>query len=127
MPKRFFKYSKTEPVRTILITVSILTLLAQWATLLPFMPGVWYAGIPNVLIVTGLAGWSLISGLKKHVKQMSLSSFWLFMLWFWSGLTRLFFSPDPTHLLWVPFIVVAACCAISYLWLANQRRTGDFA
>lgn len=127
MPKRFFRYSRTEPVRTILITVAILTIVAQWTTLIPWVPGPWHSQILNIVIVTSLAGWALWAGVKKSARQMSYASFWLFMLWLWSGIMRLLFTPDPWLLLWVPFIVVAACLAISYLWLSYQRRTGEFA
>lgn len=125
MPYRFFRTSKTEPMRTILFTLSVLTAAAQIATLLPWITSPWYIGLPNVLIVVPVCIWAAVAAFKNNLKQMGRSSFALCLMWTWSGLARLF-SIQVLTLVWVPYLLVGIVFATGYLYFSYQRRrNGD--
>lgn len=117
MPQRILTYSRTEPARTILWVVALMTLLAQAGAMVID----WPVGIANFAIVGPVCLWGIWSSSTNKMKHMSRSSFALFLIWFWSGLMRLLIAPDPTMLLWVPFLVVSACMGVVYLYLSHQR------
>jgi hypothetical protein len=121
MPKRFLTYSRTEPARTILWTVATLSGTFQAVALC--LGGV--AVLPNTVIVVGVAAWAVWACKKNNIKHMARSSFWLFLFWLFSGLSRLFLTPHPSQLMWVPFIVVAMVMSVVYLYLSNRKRIGD--
>mgnify|MGYP006195974021 CR=1 FL=1 len=124
MPKRLLTWSRTDPARTIVFVVGALTAVMQLMVFLPGGGGNLWLEIPNALVVLAFCGWAVWAAATVHVKHLSLASFWLFVLWIYSGITRLLFSPDPQMLLWSPFIVVSAALAVCYLYLSHQRKVG---
>lgn len=121
MPKRFIRYSRTEPARTILFLVAALTFLMQGLFVgLHFGLGL----VPNLLIVGSFCSWTLWSAVTSNVKHMSMSSFWMFMVWLWSAISRLLFSADPAQLLWMPMLIVAIIMSVVYIYLSAQKRQG---
>ena len=123
MPKRFITYSRTEPARTILWSVAFLTVVVQAVTLLPAIAGL--AALPNFLIVAPIGVWGVWSATKNNINQMANSSFWLFMIWLFSGVLQLNTATFGT-MLWAPMLVVAASLSVVYLYLSYARRTmGD--
>ena len=122
MPRRLISRSRSEPARTILFVVSVLTLLFQSLVLTPWVSEKPWLQIPNVLFIGAFCVWGIWSADRRSLKHMSLSSFWLSMVWFWTGVTRLAFSPDPALLLWVPFLVVSAALGVCYVNLNHQKR-----
>lgn len=122
MPKRFITYSRTEPARTILFSVAVLTVLMQVGAVL--LTGAW-AAIPNALVVAGVCIWSARACVKNNMAHMTHSSFVLFLMWLWSGLQRVFvLSPDVAQLLWFPMVIVAVVLAVVYLYLSHARKGG---
>ena len=122
MPRRLISRSRSEPARTILFVVSVLTLLFQSLVLTPWVSETPWLQIPNVLFIGSFCVWGIWATDTRNLKHMSLSSFWLSMVWFWTGVTRLAFSPDPALLLWAPFIVVSATLGVCYVNLNHQKR-----
>lgn len=118
MPKRFITYSRTEPARTVLWSVAFLTLLAQVAAMVIS----WPLGVANFLVVGPVCIYALWAAQKNRINHMSLGAFWIGGLWCWSGLLRLFTAPDPSHLLWVPFMIISVAMAVVYIYLSNQKR-----
>lgn len=123
MPRRILHYSRTEPARTILFVVAVLTGLAQLATFFIAVP--WWSAFPNVLVVVPVCAWGVWAAVRNNMKHMARSSFWIGGLWSWSGILRLLVSPDPTMLLWVPFLILSAAMGVVYLYLSYQKRVGD--
>ena len=121
MARRFFKHARTEPARTILFVVAVLTFIMQAAFV-----GFHFSAFAtaNLAVVGAIAGWGWWSAHVNSPKHMSMSSFWLFLIWIWAAINRLIVTPDPTQLLWMPMLTVAMCMAVVYLYLSNQRRTG---
>ena len=119
MPKRFIKYSRTEPARTILWAVAMLTGIIQvGVTVATGGLGM----ILNGLLVASICGWGVWSSTQNNVRHMSMSSFWLFMMWLWSGLQVALVA---THtLLWAPMLVVAVTLSVTYIYLSHQRKGG---
>jgi len=107
MPKRFLKYSREEPARTILWSVSVLTGVTQTIAWLTGGAATFIVGLPNLLLVIALCGYGVWSTQRGHFKHMGKASFMMFVVWLWSGMARLAFSPDPGRFLWFPFLVVA--------------------
>jgi len=137
MPKRLLSYSRTEPAKTILLIIAVITLLVQVFTMTPWFgpPEVLRLGLsaaassfwtklPNVMIISSLSFWSMFSVRNKDVKNMARSSFWLAMTWLWSGLARLFLAPFPGQLLWVPFIIIAFTLGVVYIYLSHEKKRG---
>lgn len=122
MPKRFITYSRTEPARTILFTVSILTAVMQTLAVI-FTGGL--SAVLNLALVLGICVWGTWSAANNSVRQMSMSSFWLFVMWLYSALVRLLVTTgDPTQLLFFPMLVVAVVLATVYLYLSHKRAVG---
>lgn len=117
MPYRL-KTAKEEAARSILWTVAVLTLLAQVAALVLS----WPYGLFNFAVVAPVCIWGMWTSTRNSIKRMATSAFWLFLLWLWTGLTRLFFVEGIGELLWVPFLIVAGCMAVTYVRLSHQRR-----
>lgn len=113
----------SDPARTILWLVGLLTLIAQVGALLITVP--WYLGLPNLIIVAPVAVWAIVSAHKKNYKHMARSSFWLSMFWGWTGMLRLIIVEGIGELLWVPFIVVSGVMAVVYLYMSYHKRVGD--
>ena len=112
------KTARTEPARTILFAVALLTLLAQSLALVLS----WPMGLFNFALVAPVCVWGIWTSTTNSIKRMATAAFWLFMLWLWTGLTRLFFVEGVGELLWAPFLVVASAMAIVYIYLSHQRR-----
>jgi hypothetical protein len=127
MPRRLWKMSRTAPARSILLIVSFLTLVFQLAILTPWVtpPNMAISVVPNVLIGGSISLWGVLAAGKNNIRQMSHSSFWMFIMWLWSGLSRIMFSADPSMLLWVPFIVLAAALGVVYIYLSGQKKVND--
>lgn len=109
-------------VSTCTIAIEVAATVIAMAAGLP-----WYISI-DLLLVAGVAGWCMWAAGTNNLKNMARSSFWMFLLWLWTGLSRLAFSPDPSMLLWAPMIVVALCLAIVYIYLMKgwkQQRLRD--
>lgn len=122
MPKRLIINGRAEPARTILFVVSVLTGWSQSMVLTPWVSEQPWLQIPNVAFIMTFCVWGVWSAHVNNVKHMSLSSFWLSMVWFWSGVTRLVFSPDPALLLWAPFLVVSAALGVCYINLSYRKK-----
>lgn len=121
MPKRIIRLSRTEPARTILLIVAFLTALMQVAAF--FIPGTFeWLALPNTVLVAAVCIWGFVSAVKNHVSHMATSSFWVFVMWLWSGLSRLMFSPEPSMLLWAPFIILASALGVVYIYLSGQKK-----
>lgn len=120
-PRIFYTTSRTEPARTILFVIGSLTFMGQLAATLIF-PSL--AVALNGLLVMGLAGYATWSAEKNSIKHMPMGSFWLFVMWLYSGLTRALVSPDPTQLLWFPMLVVAGVLSVVYIYLSGQKKVG---
>ena len=112
------KTARTEPARTILFVVALLTLLAQSLALVLS----WPYGLINFALVAPVCVWGIWTSTVNSIKRMATAAFWLFTLWLWTGLTRLFFVEGVGELLWAPFLVVAAAVAVVYIYLSHQRR-----
>lgn len=78
--------------------------------------------VPNVLLVGAVCVWGVVSAVRNNVRHMSTSSFWLFVMWLWSGFSRAAFSPDPATLLWAPFIILASALGVVYIYLSGQKK-----
>lgn len=115
--------ARTEPARTILFGVGVLTLLAQVAALVLS----WPLGLINFILVAPICLWALWASLRNKTKHMGWSSFWLGLLWTWTGLTRLIIVEGVGELLWVPFLIVGLVMGVCYLYFSfHRRRIGDF-
>lgn len=112
--------ARSEPARTVLFVVAILTLLAQVAAMVLS----WPLGIVNFVLVAPVLLWGLWASLKNNMKHMAWSSFWLGMLWTWTGLMRLIIIEGVGELLWFPFLVVGVVMGICYLYFSFQRKRG---
>lgn len=124
MPKRILKWSKTEPARSILFLVGLLTFIAQLFVLGPWTttPDAFLAAAFNFFIVGGIAAWNVWASAKHDIKDMSRASMGLFVVWLWSGLSRAIFTPDPLHLLWLPMIVVAVVVGVCHIYFQGLRK-----
>lgn len=123
MPRRILQYSRTEPARSILFVVALMTGLAQAATF--FLATPWFLALPNAVIVIPICLWAMWSAVRSNQKHMARSAFWLSLLWCWTGLMRLIIVPGVGELLWIPFLVVSAAMGIVYLYFAYHRKVGD--
>lgn len=124
MPKRLWYLSKTDPARTILLVICMATLVIELATLTPWItpwPAVLFQAV-NVAVVTIPAIVGLVAGIKNDVKWMSNASFWMFLIWLWSGVTRIFVSTEPLALLWTPFLIVALVLAVIYIYMSHLNK-----
>jgi len=84
------------------------------------------AAVLNLGVVLLLCGWAVWASVKGNIKQMSHSSFWLFITWLWSGMARFIITaPDPSQLLWMPMLIVAVVMAVVYINLSHQKKTGN--
>lgn len=119
MPHRLWVWSKEEPARAILFTIATLTGLAQIGATILFP-----AGAANLVLVMPFCVWAVIACRKNSIRSMAWSSFWLFLLWLWTGMTSLVFGTDWTNLLWAPFLIIASTLAIIYVHLSALRRAG---
>lgn len=129
MPKRFLTYSRTEPARTILWSVSVLSCFFE---LLGLVIGLGAFGmtaaliiIPDALIVVAFAGWAVWAAAHNNMRQMSYASFVMFLFWLFTGLLRLFTVDGVGELLWAPYLIIAMVMATVFLYLSNQRRMSD--
>lgn len=123
MPNRLIRLSQTDPARSILGAVSTCTIAMEVAaTIIAIFAGLpWYVSI-DLLLVAGVSGWACRAAATNNLPNMARSSFWLFILWLWTGLSRLAFSPDPSMLLWAPMVVVALSLAIVYVYLMSLMK-----
>lgn len=119
----FVRHSRTEPARTILMVVSFLTGALQIGALFVSGAFVWVTAV-NLAVVLAVSGWAFAAGWRNNVPQMSTASFWVFVMWLWSGLSRMAFSPDPFHLLWAPFLIVAIVMSIVYIYMSHKKKAG---
>lgn len=119
MPKRFVTYSRTEPARTILWSVSLLTGIL----LLGIAPVEWgLYGVLMALPALGICGWGVWSSTKNSVRQMGNSSFGLFLAWVWA-FVHVAITATST-LLWAPMLLVCVVLATVYIYLAHQQKAG---
>lgn len=113
--------ARTEPAHTIIFVVALLTLLSQGLALALS----WPLGLANFIIVGPVCLWGVWSAKKNNMKHMAYSSFWLFLLWLWTGLNRLFFVEGVGELLWVPFIILGIVMGVTYLHTSFKQRLLD--
>jgi len=78
----------------------------------------------SVAIAGGLCGWAVVTTYKNNVVGMSRSSFWLSLVWLWTGLTRLIFAPDPTMFLWFPMILLFIVLSVVHIYMEGVRKGG---
>lgn len=131
---RLLELSRTEPAKTILIVVCVISILMVLFTLTPWFgpPEAIRLGItqaptllsklPSVLITTGICSWGIWAAWKNNLKHMTRAAFWVQFIWSFSALTRLVLTTLPGQLLWVPFVIVSLIMAIVYLYLAHENR-----
>lgn len=110
--------ARTEPARTVLFAVATMTILGQLVALLLN----WPLGVVNFILVAPVCIWAVWAAVKRSPKHMSLSSFWLSLLWLWTGMTRLIVVEGVGELLWVPFLIVGIVMGICYLYFSFHRR-----
>lgn len=124
MPKRFFEYSRTEPARTTIFCVALLSIAFQSLTLLPIVTpfDLFWSQAVNVAIVAVPSILSVRASYRNSVPGMARWSFWLFIIWLWSGLSRLAFSPDWALLLWAPMLIVAVVLAIAHIYMKGMQK-----
>lgn len=93
-------------------------------TLLPFITPVEFllTQAVSVAIVAVPSVLGLRAAYRNNVQGMSRWSFWLFVIWLWSGFSRLAFSPDWTMMLWAPMVIVAVALAISHIYMEGLRK-----
>lgn len=120
MPKRLLRWSREEPARSILFCVSVLTALLQIAAVILFV-GSWL----TLLIVLPICAWCIWSSGTNNIKNEARSSFWLFAVWLWSGLSQLLFAGQALTLLWAPFVIVAVAVAICHIYLTAQKKAAN--
>lgn len=106
------------------MVVAFLTMVVQLVTLTPWVTpiGLLAYQAPNVLVVVAVCLWGVVASGKNNLRHMSTSSFWLFVMWLWSGLSRLMFSPDPAMLLWTPFIILSSALGVVYIYLSGKKK-----
>lgn len=121
MPRRFITYSRTEPARTILWSVSLLTgviLIVVASLSLGLGIGL------GALVGVPVCGWGVWSSTQNNVRHMANSSFWLFIGWLWATLHVGFVA--GASLLWAPMLVVGVVLATVYIYLAHQQKGGTY-
>lgn len=134
--QRFFKYSRTEPARTVLFVLSLLFLVSQIFTLTP-----WYVHpdieainsirdaappfgqrAPNAILLGALSGYGLWSAFKNNAKHMSWSSLALFSIFLLAAFTRALFAPDALNLLWLPYLGLSLVMAVEHIYMEGVRK-----
>ena len=122
MPYRIWRWSKEEPARAILFIISALTGVAQTAATV-IHPGT----VGNLVLIMPICLWACVSCYRNNLKFMSWASFWLCLIWMWSGLVTLILRNEMwSTFLWTPFLIIAAALAVVYVHLSAIRRlTGE--
>jgi len=113
--------ARTQPERTIIFVVSLMTLSFQVLSAALN----WPLGLFSLLTVAPVAIYGVWASKKNLMRHMARSSFWLGMLWVWTGLTRLITVEGIGQLLWTPFFVVGAIMGVVYLYTSYQRKVDE--
>lgn len=131
MPKRFITYSRTQPARTIIATVSVLTFLAS---LFIFTP--WFIPLATTPAAAAAFNWPIylgailnavacipaMVGIKKNTpRALSLGAFWLFIWYLFVTITRLV-TGAALGLTWITTLIVCLVMATLYLEQGAQAR-----
>lgn len=114
---KFISYSRNEPARTILWSVSLGTGLLLIAFMVLGGLGSLLAGLAGVV----LCGWGVWSTQVSNVRHMALSSFWLFNA-YWG--TAMVLAVVSHAVLAAPVAVTSLVLATVYIYLSHQWKGG---
>lgn len=138
MPQRLIQYARRKPTIAILALVTIISLVTTivaatplygppevttWAILAGTMADpAWWAGIPNLILIGSLSGYTVWAINKRCFKHQARASFLWFLVWFLSAVTRIVVIQYPWQLLWIPYLTVSLILAVIYLYLSAEHR-----
>lgn len=123
MPRRFLTYSRTQPARTILASITVVTFLAGLFIMTP-----WFYPVSEVAAAASL-DWSRFAGgllntivcipgflaIKRNTpKSLANGAFYLFIWYTFVTFTRIA-TQGVLTLTWVPVAIIAIVLSVVYI------------
>lgn len=123
--------SKTQPARTILLVVGVITLIAglwlftPWYVAAGASPAIAKAFSWPVLAAAGINTLAAIPALyavwKNTQAHLARGAFYMFIWYFFVTVSRLVLG-NPASLTWVTTLIIALVMAVVYIEQSAQRR-----